>query len=522
MNRVRRPAVPTPSASCRWSDRAAPLRRSQAPGRVGHAALARRARPRRRPRPGAGGDGRTAAGLRVLDPACGDGRFLAAAAARIDRRFGAGSGRDRRGVGRDRARRRRPRPRRARGSARRPRSWSATPSASVHRRARSTSSSATRRSSTSWPRATTRRGRSRARRRPLRRRRRGVPGPGPPPGPARRRARRARPAPVACSRSRDAADVRRRGRSALGRLDGVVVVGRRDGVRRRRSTPWPPPSCSASASGPVRRWRGQACHELAPRRRHRARPAADVVAPAGRRRRDPCRRRPAPTACSPTGPPPRPASATSSTACPVRRETGRRDAPLVTSGLLDPGRCGVGGASGPLRRPPLPPPGRRPGRPRRRRRRGSRRGPRLAGCPRCCWPPRPPSWRPRSTSRAPGCRACPWSRWSPAPRHDLWPVGAVLCSPVTSAWAAATYLGAGLGPATIKLQRGPDPDHPLAGGPARRRRRRSCGPATSTARRVASTRAYGLRGDRGRGACSPGGEPRVSAARRRSARASGC
>ena len=35
----------------------------------------------------------------------------------------------------------------------------------------------------------------------------------------------------------------------------------------------------------------------------------------------------------------------------------------------------------------------------------------------------------------------------PRTADDLWPVGAVLCSPVTSAWAAATYLGAGLGPA---------------------------------------------------------------------------
>ena len=33
----------------------------------------------------------------------------------------------------------------------------------------------------------------------------------------------------------------------------------------------------------------------------------------------------------------------------------------------------------------------------------------------------------------------------------IWAIAAVLASPVASAWAAATYLGAGLGPTAIKL-----------------------------------------------------------------------
>jgi hypothetical protein len=108
----------------------------------------------------------------------------------------------------------------------------------------------------------------------------------------------------------------------------------------------------------------------------------------------------------------------------------------------------------------------------------------------------------------------------PGTADDLWPVGAVLCSPVTSAWAAAAYLGAGLGPATIKLSAAQTLTIPWPAG--------RLDDAAELLRAgdldgagVASTRAYGL----------PRAEAAevlawwragVSAARRRSARASGC
>jgi hypothetical protein len=103
---------------------------------------------------------------------------------------------------------------------------------------------------------------------------------------------------------------------------------------------------------------------------------------------------------------------------------------------------------------------------------------------------------------------------------DLWPIGAVLCSPVTSAWAAATYLGAGLGPATIKLSAAqtltiPWPAGPLDDAAALLRAGDLDGAG------VASTGAYGLRGAEA-AAVLAWWRDRVSAARRRSARASGC
>jgi hypothetical protein len=59
--------------------------------------------------------------------------------------------------------------------------------------------------------------------------------------------------------------------------------------------------------------------------------------------------------------------------------------------------------------------------------------------------------------------ADPSGRWVPSvpvisvePRDgdsvaSIWAIAAVLASPMASAWAAATYLGAGLGPTAIKL-----------------------------------------------------------------------
>ena len=103
---------------------------------------------------------------------------------------------------------------------------------------------------------------------------------------------------------------------------------------------------------------------------------------------------------------------------------------------------------------------------------------------------------------------------------DLWPIGAVLCSPVTSAWAAATYLGAGLGAATIKLSAAQTLTIPRPAGPLDE--------AVELLRAgdldgagVASTRAYGVRGDAADELLDWWRE-RVSAARRRSARVSGC
>ena len=200
-----------------------------------------------------------------------------------------------------------------------------------------------------------------ARRRPVRRCRRGVPGPGPPPGPARRRARRARPATVAAREPRRCRRPPRRA-PVLGRLDGLwwsagemvfdaqvhtvaaaFVLG-----ERQRS---------------VRRWRGQACHELAPvdgtgldRRPTWSHLLADAAGiPVVEARTDGVL-----------------ADWATATAgfrdqfyglIPfVARRAGRRAARHVRAAR--PGPLGVGGASGPLRRSPLPPPERRPGRPR--------------------------------------------------------------------------------------------------------------------------------------------------------------
>ena len=422
------------------------------------------------------------------------------------------------GAGRDRARRRD----RGRGQA------AARPGG--HRPARrcpadgpprsgSTSSSATRRSSTSWP-ARPRAGAARiteVARTPM-------------PPSSSWRSPSAWPGPTAGASgsscrsrllaSRDAADVRR---GAVRCSVASTGCGGRPATRSStpRSTRWPPPSCSASASDRCGGWRGEACQSSGPGRRHRTRPA-------GRRGRT----------CWPTPPGspcveartdgvlgrlghrhrrlPRPVLRPD----PVRRDDGLRGRaprhrPACSTLVARRGASGrpASAVAGTCARASTWPPSARPTH-------GWRPGPRLAGCPRCCWPPRPPSWRRPSTSRARGCRACRWCRWSPATPGDLWPIGAVLCSPVASAWAAATYLGAGLGAATIKLSAAQTLTIPRPAGPLDE--------AVELLRAgdldgagVASTRAYGVRGDAADELLG-WWRTRVSAARRRSARVSGC
>ena len=255
-------------------------------------------------------DERPAAGLRVLDPACGDGRFLAAAAARIDRRFGASSGRDRPalvGIDLDAA------------------TAADGEGATRHRRSPSCVGDALRMVHQERfdvvvgnPPFLNQLARATTRRRPLEHG--GGPyadaaveflGPGPALGPARRRARRARPATVGAREPRCSRHPPSGGRSRSPRR--VVVVGRRDGVRRpgahrgRRLRARRAPAVRAALAG-------RGLPRAPSGRRHRARRD-------GRRGRT-CWptppgspwSRPAPTACSATGPPPPPASATSSTA----------------------------------------------------------------------------------------------------------------------------------------------------------------------------------------------------------------
>ena len=110
----------------------------------------------------------------------------------------------------------------------------------------------------------------------------------------------------------------------------------------------------------------------------------------------------------------------------------------------------------------------------------------------------------------------------PRDPDDLWPVGAVLCSPVTSAWAAATYLGAGLGARDDQARARrqtltiPRPAGPLDDAVELLRAGDLDGAG------VASMRAYGVRGGPRPTELLGWWRTRVSAARRRSARVSGC
>jgi hypothetical protein len=122
-------------------------------------------------------------------------------------------------------------------------------------------------------------------------------------------------------------------------------------------------------------------------------------------------------------------------------------APLVTSGLIDVGRCAWG---------------ERPARFARR----SFAAPRV---PLDALPPSLQVWAaarlvPKvlvaTQTRVIEAVVDPTGRWLPSvpvltvvPRApaDLWRVGAVLCAPAASAWAATTYLGAGLSAGVIKL-----------------------------------------------------------------------
>jgi len=136
-------------------------------------------------------------------------------------------------------------------------------------------------------------------------------------------------------------------------------------------------------------------------------------------------------------------------------------APLVTTGLLDVGRCGWG-------------------------ERPARFARQSFGAPRVAVDALPPALRAWATSRlVPKVLVATQTRvieaavdatgaWLPsvpvitvAPRDpaDLWRVGAVLCAPATTAWAAATYLGAALSAGAIKLSASQVLDVPLPDRP---------------------------------------------------------
>ncbi len=105
----------------------------------------------------------------------------------------------------------------------------------------------------------------------------------------------------------------------------------------------------------------------------------------------------------------------------------------------------------------------------------------------------------------------------PRPGADLWSIAAVLGSPVTSAWAAGTYLGAGLGATAIKLSARqaltlPWPAGPLDEAAALLRH------GDLDAAAIASMRAYCVEDDE----VLAWWRGRVSGARPRPARATGC
>ena len=131
---------------------------------------------------------------------------------------------------------------------------------------------------------------------------------------------------------------------------------------------------------------------------------------------------------------------------------GPTEAPLVTAGLIEPGRCAWGErparfAGRQLLRPGVDLASLGRGDPKLARWVAARRVPKVllatqtavleaAPDPAGTWVPSVPviSVEPR-----------------PGSRTDVWTVAAVLGSPVASAWAASTYLGAGLGSTAIKL-----------------------------------------------------------------------
>lgn len=201
---------------------------------------------------------------------------------------------------------------------------------------------------------------------------------------------------------------------------------------------------------------------------------------------------------------------------------GPTDAPLVTAGLLDPGRCAWGER-----------PARFAGR------RLDRPGVDLAAL--ACGNPRLATWV--AARRVPKvlvatqtavleAAADPSGQWVPSvpvisveplpgtPPGELWSLAAVLGSPVTSAWAAATYLGAGLGATALKLSAAqmltlPWPGAPHDAAAARLR----AGDIDGSAE--AALEAYGLTAEE-RDAVWEWWKERVSATRRRHAPATGC
>ena len=164
--------------------------------------------------------------------------------------------------------------------------------------------------------------------------------------------------------------------------------------------------------------------------------------------------------------------------------------PLVTSGLIErrPVRRGASGRHAS--------PGARFDAPRvrvdRLRRAAAGVGRSAGSCPRCSWPRRRASIEAVVDADGAWLPSVPVVTVTPHEADDLWRVGAVLCAPAASAWAAATYLGAALAADGHQAQRSPGcstlPLRRAARGTTPRRR---CVPATSTAARERWTRAYG-------------------------------
>ena len=180
--------------------------------------------------------------------------------------------------------------------------------------------------------------------------------------------------------------------------------------------------------------------------RHDARWSAHLA----RRPRGARRRPAAPVGRWATRPPRRPRSAASTTAwsttC-TSRAIGPTGSPLVTTGLVDLGRCAWGERPARIG-------GRTWERPGPRRRRRSTGGPptgRGAPAGRSWWSPRRPgSWRSSSTTRGAGSPGVPLVVVL-APTERLWPLAAALAAPAVSAWLLARAAGTALTPRALKV-----------------------------------------------------------------------